>query len=344
MTSNATQIPVILYHYEASPVARKVRHILTIKKVPHFRVEVPMTLPRPDLADRLGVKYRLIPVLAIGKDVYCDSSLITSVLERNFNPAQGYATIFPKRKGGGTADTGMIKALAMSYADRALGSLGSQTLPYDKFKQDFLDDRSNWFGAKINPQAIMANQPVVISALSSHLALIEEQLSDGREWLMDTETPGLGDISVHYVWDWMLSFRPLRYLKNELFDETKFPATLAWIARMSAWIAKENAAHNPVLGSLSGERAAELITSSVSVDLNVVGFDAVEASRLKVKLGDVVSVAPADNGKVPTVGKLLALSKEEVVIETVGSSGKPVRCHFPRLYYSVRAETSAVKL
>ena len=44
---------------------------------------------------------------------------------------------------------------------------------------------------------------------------------------MDTETPGLADLSIHYVWDWMLSFRPLRYLKKELFDETKFPATLA---------------------------------------------------------------------------------------------------------------------
>ena len=65
---------------------------------------------------------------------------------------------------------------------------------------------------------------------------------------------------------------------------------------MSAYIAKEHAAHNPILDILSGERAAALITSSVSVDLNVVGFDAVEASRLKVKLGDVVSAAPADNG------------------------------------------------
>ena len=102
-----------------------------------------MTLPRPDLADRLGVKYRLIPVLSIGKDVFCDSSLIASALERNYTPAQGFGTLFPKRKGGGTADTGMIKAFAMSYADRALGTLGSQTLPYHKFKPEFLADRSN---------------------------------------------------------------------------------------------------------------------------------------------------------------------------------------------------------
>lgn len=101
-----------------------------------------MTLPRPDLADRLGVKYRLIPVLAIGRDVYCDSSLIASVLERRFPPSEGYGTLFPKRTGGGKADTGMIKAFAMSYADRTLGELGSQTLPYHKFTQEFLDDRS----------------------------------------------------------------------------------------------------------------------------------------------------------------------------------------------------------
>ncbi|KAI1786679.1 hypothetical protein LXA43DRAFT_1032860 [Ganoderma leucocontextum] len=318
----ATQLPVILYHYDASPIARKVKNILTIKRIPHLRVEVPMTLPRPDLADRLGVRYRRIPVLAIGRDVYCDSSLIASVLERNFAPAQGFGTIFPRRKGGGAADTGMIKAFAMSYADRALGTLGSQTLPYHKFKPEFLDDRSDWFGAKVDPQAILDNQPAVISALSSHLALIEEQLCDGREWLADTETPSLADISVHYVWDWMLSFKPLRHLKQELFDEIKFPATLAWISRMSAFIAEEDAAHKAVLDNLTGERAAELITSSVSADLNVVNFDEVEASRLKVKLRDLVSVAPTDNGKVPTVGKLVALNREEVVVETVGSSGK----------------------
>ena len=65
---------------------------------------------------------------------------------------------------------------------------------------------------------------------------------------------------------------------------------------MSAYIAKEEALHKPVLDGLSGERAAALITSSVSADVNVVGFDELEASRLKVKLRDWVSVAPSDTG------------------------------------------------
>lgn len=101
-----------------------------------------MVLPRPDLADRLGVKYRLVPVLAIGRDVYCDSSLIADVLERRFPASEGYGTLFPKRAGGGKADTGLIKAFAMTYADRTLGTLGGQTLPYQKFTPEFLKDRS----------------------------------------------------------------------------------------------------------------------------------------------------------------------------------------------------------
>ena len=105
-----------------------------------------------------------------------------------------------------------------------------------------------------------------------------------------------------------------------------------------------------------------MITSSASADLNIIGFDEVEAARLKVKLGDTVSVFPTDNGalrlvftavfrpcialsgKIPTVGKLAGLNKEEVAVETRGSSGKPVHCHFPRLYYSVVSEASASKL
>ncbi|KAI0722226.1 hypothetical protein C8T65DRAFT_600032 [Cerioporus squamosus] len=335
----ATQVPVILYHYDASPIARKVKNMLTIKRIPHSRVEVPMTLPRPDLADRLGVKYRLIPVLAIGRDVYCDSSLIASVLERRFPPSEGYGTLFPTRKGGGRADTGMIKAFAMSYADRTLGQLGSQTLPYHKFTPEFLDDRSAWFGKKVDPEAIASNLPVVKSWLSSHLALSEEQLADGRTWLMDTETPSLADVSVHYVWEWMQQFRPLRYMKD-LFDPASIPATAAWIARMSEYIAASNAAQKLVLGSISGEHAAETITASITEDPQVVGFDEVEVSRLGLKPQQTVSVTPSDNGKVPTVGILVALNKQEVTIQTEGSAGV-VFCHFPRLYYVVKPEVGS---
>lgn len=45
-------------------------------------------------------------------------------------------------------------------------------------------------------------------------------------------------------------------------------------------------------------------------------------------------------GKVPTVGRLLALDKEQVVIEIRGTAGT-FHCHFPRLYYVVQPEPSS---
>lgn len=101
-----------------------------------------MTMPRPELSELLGIAYRRIPVLAIGNDVYCDTSLIVSTLERVYPQDKGYTTLFPPRKGGGKADTGMIKAFAMYYVDRPLFELGASVLPYNKFKPEFIKDRS----------------------------------------------------------------------------------------------------------------------------------------------------------------------------------------------------------
>jgi glutathione S-transferase len=104
---------------------------------------VPLTLPRPQISDLLGVGYRRIPVLAIGNDLYCDTSLITSVLERRFPESEGYPTLFPRRKRGGSTDTGLIKALVMFYVDRVVFPLLAPALPFKKFSESFLKDRSD---------------------------------------------------------------------------------------------------------------------------------------------------------------------------------------------------------
>ena len=41
-------------------------------------------LPRPTL-EKIGVTYRRIPILAIGKDFFADSSLIIDTLQKSFN-------------------------------------------------------------------------------------------------------------------------------------------------------------------------------------------------------------------------------------------------------------------
>lgn len=146
--------------YKGSPFGDKIVNVLALKHISYSRVDVCIstripevfilnwiqvsnTLPRPELSDLLGINYRRIPLLAIGNDIYCDTSLIVSVLERRFPNSKGYPTLFPARKGGGTVDTGLIKAFSMYYADRAVFPPASQCLPYDKFPDSFLKDRSD---------------------------------------------------------------------------------------------------------------------------------------------------------------------------------------------------------
>ena len=47
---------------------------------------------------------------------------------------------------------------------------------------------------------------------------------------------------------------------------------------------------------VDGAQAAGMIASSTAVDLSTIGFDQTEASRLGVKLHEMVSVTPDDNG------------------------------------------------
>jgi len=102
--------------------------------------------------------------------------------------------------------------------------------------------------------------------------------------------------------------------------------------------------------------AAEKIVASDYESYDVVGFDKVEATRLGVSIGDIVQVAPEDSGdwdypshtemhkahkisrlgrNYPTTGKLVALNREEITLEVTGLKGL-VRCHFPRLGFTIK--------
>jgi hypothetical protein len=49
--------------------------------------------------------------------------------------------------------------------------------------------------------------------------MLEEQLSDGREWVMDTVSPGLADVALDFVLTWV---RPLPAAKA-LHNLEQFP-------------------------------------------------------------------------------------------------------------------------
>ncbi|KAM6488949.1 hypothetical protein JOM56_015585 [Amanita muscaria] len=312
--------PVILYGYAQSPYARKIENTLLLKSVAYQQVNVSYVLPRPEIKDALGIAYRRIPILAIGRDVYCDTSLISVALERRFPPSAGYGTIFPKTRQSGHVDTGLARSLAQ-LTENAMFSLAAALLPWDQFPESFLRDRSNSSSSIF----FMFKSPDILKQL------LEQQMSDGREWLLNTEEPGLVDISYHFIISWV---RPFPAAKGLNLTE-RFPKITAWLERFST-VLKQKKQQLLTTKVMNGDEAAASIVSSTYEPLDAIGFNEQEATRLGVKRNEVVLIAPTDTGtKHPATGKLVALNLLEMVIEIAAPKGN-IRCHFPRLYFAIR--------
>ncbi|KAJ6515925.1 hypothetical protein C8R45DRAFT_1087065 [Mycena sanguinolenta] len=323
---------VTIYRYNTSPYSAKIDNVLLLKNIPHEQVIVAVVLPRPEITDLLGITHRRIPILAIGNDIYCDTSLIASALERRFPVSKGYGTIFPNKKSGG-ADTGLIKAFVFQWIDETLFGLGVGLVPWASIPPAFLKDRETLApGGHIDVEAMIAQRGNCLSLLSSHLSLLEEQLSDGRDWLFDTQSPSFADISVHFLLVWIKRLPG----SETLLDANTIPKSVEWLARMTDYI-EHLKQSQPAIPEMSGSDAAARIVAANFEPYTVVGFDGREADRLGLKAGDEVSVTRDDDTvhRFGTVGKLVALNREEFVIETKGSAGL-VRCHFPRIGFAAK--------
>ncbi|KAJ4478026.1 hypothetical protein J3R30DRAFT_3478351 [Lentinula aciculospora] len=323
---------VILYRYDASPFSVKIDNVLLLKNIPHSTVKVANMLPRPEITDFLGLTYRRIPILAIGNDIYCDTSLIVAALERRFPTSYGFGTIFPPKKHGGSRDTGLLKAFTQHYADTVLFNLGPVLLPWNRFPESFLKDRRT-LAPNFNVQVMMDSQGKVMNALSAHLALVEDQLQDGREWLFDTELPSLADIGIHFTYNWLRGFPNTK----SLFDERNNPYALKWLDRLNKFI-ETTRKDFPSRIALTGPDAANLIANSPYEPYDVVGFNAPEAARVNIVEGQMVNVVPDDTGtQFATTGKLVGFNHEEIVIETKGTMSNAIfRCHFPRIGFTLK--------
>jgi hypothetical protein len=80
------------------------------------------------------------------------------------------------------------------------------------------------------------------------------------------------------------------------------------------------------------EDALSKLSQANSSDFNVNS----DYSRwLGVRQGDQVTVTPEDTGHIPTIGELIGLDDEEVVIRAAKQPGSPVTIHFPRLGFII---------
>lgn len=75
---------IILFTYPESIYGRRLTRYLNIRGFPYSQIRVPPNIPRAVLRERLGINYRRIPVMSIGRDIYFDTRLIMSKLETLF--------------------------------------------------------------------------------------------------------------------------------------------------------------------------------------------------------------------------------------------------------------------
>lgn len=299
---------LLFHHYDGSPFSEKIRGIFGRKGLSWRSVIQPNVMPKPHLLPLTG-GYRRIPVLQIGADVYCDSQLIARVLER-LHPEP---TLHP----GGSE--GVSQAISF-WADRllfraAVPVLFSRIGP--AVPKAFIEDRTKLMGGTLDFGEVLKAGPMAADQLRSHAALLDAQLSDGREFLLGAD-PGLADFAAyHPIW-FLRSLPPTA----GAFDE--FPRLLAWADRLRAIGHGRRSECSPE-EALAIARASEPATAPFR--------DPGDPNGLAP--GDRVRVVPDDYGFDPVQGEVVASSVHEVAIRRSSAETGEVVTHFPRAGFQV---------
>lgn len=304
---------LILHHYDASPFSEKIRLVLGRKGLAWRSALQPNVMPKPALVPLTG-GYRRIPVLQIGADVYCDSQRIARELER-LHPSP---TLYP------AGSEGVCHALNL-WADRMLfqaavpvvfGKIGGAV------PKEFIEDRRKLMGGG-DFAAFIAAAPLFADQLRAHLALLEAQLRDGRDFLLGAE-PGLADFAAyHPVWF-------LRAVPPAAAALAAFPALGRWADRVAAIGHGRRSELEP---------KDALVVARSSEPLPAAGVAPGEPNGLVA--GEHVAVVPDDYGFDPVVGELAAADQHEIAVRRHASETGEVVVHFPRAGFRVQRAPAA---
>ena len=301
---------LILHNYDFSNYAEKVRLALGYKSLSWHSVTIPSTAPKPSLEALTG-GYRRTPVLQIGADIYCDTRMILRTLER-IRPAP---TLYPEPW---AAMAHTIAYWAENQLFRPISLYVSGSNP-DVFPLSLQADRAAMRGlpppsADAMARAAARNAPNV----RAQLPLIEDMLSDGREWIVGPATT-IADFSIYHA-IWFITGRTDR-LAHEL---DPFEHTQAWMKRMAAFGHGERHPMTP-------EAALEIARAATP---NPPGTSKPFAED--PPLGARVRIRADDYGREAVEGAIAMINAEEIAIRRREESLGELIVHFPRLGYDLR--------
>lgn len=298
---------LILHHYPTSPFAEKVRLIMGYKKLSWQGVTIPMVMPKPDLMPLTG-GYRRTPVLQIGADIYCDTSLICTMLDH----------VQPEPSLYGSHAKGLVRTVAqwadnivfpvaMGYNFQPAGAAHVFASTAPEVVKVFAQDRQAMRGGASRMPAADAT-----GAYKNYLRRVSSML-EGQDFVLGSQ-PTLADFSIyHSVWFTVVKVP----LLAGILDTT--PLVKAWVARMQAFGHGNNS-------ELSTTDALNVAHDATPLDVSKEIFQ----DEHGIPLGTQVIVHAESFGTEPTQGELVAATRTRYSLRRNDPRAGSVHVHFPR--------------
>ena len=311
---------LILHHYPSSPFAEKIRLVLGYKNLAWKSVVIPQIMPKPD-GQALTGGYRKTPILQIGADIYCDTSLISDVLEHLAptpslypEPGKGLARTLAQ-----WADSTLFwAAMAYNLGPKGAADMFGNTPP--EVAKAFSDDRRAMSGSmtRLRPADAAA-------AYKSYLRRLSDMLDD-QPFLLGA-VPTVADFACYH---------PLWFTRTRtpsvagILDLT--PAVVDWMARMAA------IGH----GTMEKFNAADAIAVAAASTPHTLLTDSTFQDDHGIALGSLVTVAAESFGPEATEGELVAATRTHYTLRRIDERAGTVHVHFPRIGYVLKkAEATA---
>ncbi|MBV7513956.1 glutathione S-transferase family protein [Pseudomonas sp. PDM25] len=305
---------LILHHYPTSPFSEKARLLLGFKGLSWRSVKISPVMPKPDLTALTG-GYRKTPVLQIGADIFCDTSLIARRLEQE----KALPAFFPEGQE-------MIAATFAAWADSVVFqhavSLVFQpesiavrfaNMPPEAIKA-FIADRTELFSGgsatRLSAEQARHQWPTI-------MARLEQQLQREQGDFLFGE-PSIADFALAHPL-WFLKATPVT---SPLVDA--YPAVSAWLGRVLGF-------GHGAFSEMTAEEALEVARNATPAALPEEQFD--EPNGFEA--GQQVVIAAIDYGVDPVAGELLFAGSEELILRREDERGGVVHVHFPRLGFRI---------
>ena len=299
--------PLILHHYPTSPFAEKIRLIFGLKQLAWHSVIIPMIMPKPDVTALTG-GHRRTPLLQIGADVYCDTSLIAEVLDK----LQPTPHLYPASVNGVSrivaqwADSAVFAA-AMAYNFQPSGVADVFRGAPEEVVKAFVADRSAMRGGapRMSPGEARATY-------KSQLRRLSDMLTE-HDYLMG-DKPSIADFSVYHPLWFTLERTPSL---AGILDAT--PLLKDWMTRMKAF------GHHSST-PMTSEEAIQVAQHATPLDVSTLPF----IDEHGIELGSEVVITADNFGLEPTTGTLVAATKTRLILQRHDARAGAVHVHFPR--------------